>query len=99
MFTSREMKGFYALEIHGTNMPADVVEITAERHAERLHLLGEMTRRMMTISDVDKLLFLLGEKYIASLERMGSTDNAKIVVLPADLQEAVRGLIGGATRR
>ncbi len=45
------------------------------------------------------MLFLLGEKYIASLERMGSTDNAKIVVLPADLQEAVRGLIGGATRR
>ncbi|WP_347250053.1 SPFH domain-containing protein [Zoogloea sp.] len=45
------------------------------------------------------MLFLLGEKYIASLERMGSTDNAKVVVLPADLQEAVRGLIGGATRR
>lgn len=36
MFASREMKGFYALEIHGTNMPADVVEITAERHAELL---------------------------------------------------------------
>ena len=45
------------------------------------------------------MLFLLGEKYIASLERMGSTDNAKVVVLPADLQEAVRGLIGGTTRR
>jgi hypothetical protein len=40
------------------------------------------------------MLFLLGEKYIASLERMGSTDNAKVVVLPADLQEAVRGLFG-----
>jgi regulator of protease activity HflC (stomatin/prohibitin superfamily) len=40
------------------------------------------------------MLFLLGEKYIASLERMGSTDNAKVVVLPADLQEAVRGLVG-----
>jgi len=45
------------------------------------------------------MLFLLGEKYIASLERMGSAENAKVVVLPADLQEAVRGLIGGATRR
>ena len=41
------------------------------------------------------MLFLLGEKYIASLERMGSTDNAKVVVLPADLQEAVRGLFAG----
>lgn len=45
------------------------------------------------------MLFLLGEKYIASLERLGSAENAKVVVLPADLQEAVRGLIGGATRR
>ena len=41
------------------------------------------------------MLYMLGEKYIASLERMGSTDNAKVVVLPADLQEAVRGLFGG----
>ena len=45
------------------------------------------------------MLFLLGEKYIASLERMGSTDNAKVVVLPADLQEAGRGPVGGALKR
>jgi len=45
------------------------------------------------------MLCVLGEKYIASLERMGSTDNAKVVVLPADLQEAVRGLVGGALKR
>ena len=45
------------------------------------------------------MLFLLGEKYIASLERMGSAGNAKVVVLPADLQEAVRGLVGGALKR
>ena len=38
--------------------------------------------------------YMLGEKYIAALERMGEKDNAKLVVLPADLQEAVRGLFG-----
>ena len=38
------------------------------------------------------MLFLLGAHYLAP-------ENAKVVVLPADLQEAVRGLIGGATRR
>jgi len=38
--------------------------------------------------------YMLGEKYIAALERMGEKDNAKVVVLPADLQEAVRGLFG-----
>lgn len=45
------------------------------------------------------MLFLLGEKYIASLERMGSSESARVVVLPADLQEAVRGLIGGVSKR
>lgn len=45
------------------------------------------------------MLFLLGEKYIASLERMGSAENARVVVLPADLQEAVRGLVGGVVKR
>ena len=46
-------------------------------------------------SDTTPMLYMLGEKYIASLERLGSTDNAKVVVLPADLQEAVRGLFVG----
>ena len=40
------------------------------------------------------MAFLLGEKYIAAMERLGEKDNAKLVVLPADLQEAVRGLLG-----
>ena len=40
------------------------------------------------------MMYLLGEKYIASMERMGAADNAKLVVLPADLQETVRGLVG-----
>lgn len=38
--------------------------------------------------------YLLGEKYIAAMERLGEKDNAKLVVLPADLQEAVKGLFG-----
>ncbi|HOI51821.1 MAG TPA: SPFH domain-containing protein [Azonexus sp.] len=38
--------------------------------------------------------YLLGEKYITAMERLGEKDNAKLVVLPADLQEAVRGLFG-----
>ncbi|MBS0368965.1 MAG: SPFH/Band 7/PHB domain protein [Proteobacteria bacterium] len=45
------------------------------------------------------MLFLLGEKYIASLERLGASESARVVVLPADLQEAVRGLIGGVAKR
>ncbi|MBD5804814.1 Modulator of FtsH protease HflK [Azoarcus sp. Aa7] len=39
------------------------------------------------------MMYLLGEKYIASMERMGSSESAKVVVLPADLQETVRGFL------
>jgi regulator of protease activity HflC (stomatin/prohibitin superfamily) len=62
---------------------------------------AEAIRRVASAvgTDTTPMLYMLGEKYIASLERMGSTDNAKVVVLPADLQEAVRGLFGSATRR
>lgn len=38
------------------------------------------------------MLFLLGEKYIAAMEKLATSNNSKIVVLPADLQEALRGL-------
>lgn len=33
MFYSASTGGFYSRDIHGANMPADVVEITAEEHA------------------------------------------------------------------
>ncbi|AYH41991.1 SPFH domain-containing protein [Azoarcus sp. DN11] len=39
------------------------------------------------------MMYLLGEKYIHAMERMGSSESAKVVVLPADLQETVRGLL------
>jgi hypothetical protein len=36
MFYSPSTKGFYSTEIHGDNIPADAVEITAEDHAALL---------------------------------------------------------------
>lgn len=36
--------------------------------------------------------YLLGEKYLGALNHLAASDNAKTVVLPADIQEAVRGL-------
>ena len=36
MFASKTTRGFYDAAIHGDNMPADVVEITAEEHAALL---------------------------------------------------------------
>ncbi|MDR2240591.1 MAG: SPFH/Band 7/PHB domain protein [Zoogloeaceae bacterium] len=36
--------------------------------------------------------YLLGEKYIHSISRLAASENAKLVLLPADLQESLRGL-------
>jgi regulator of protease activity HflC (stomatin/prohibitin superfamily) len=42
------------------------------------------------------MLFLLGEKYIQALDKMSVSQNSKIVVLPADIQETLRGILGKA---
>ena len=35
-------------------------------------------------------LYLLGEKYIATLQHLGASANAKTVILPADLPGSIR---------
>ncbi len=40
------------------------------------------------------LVYLLGEKYIKSMQEMAQSDNAKTVVLPADILNTVKGLAG-----
>ncbi|UCV28788.1 SPFH domain-containing protein [Ferribacterium limneticum] len=73
---------------------------SAKRDANAQVMLAEASAeaiRRITAAIGDQtgpMSYMLGEKYIAALERMGEKDNAKVVVLPADLQEAVRGLFG-----
>jgi regulator of protease activity HflC (stomatin/prohibitin superfamily) len=45
--------------------------------------------------NIDSAHFLLGDRYIQALQKMSSSDNSKIVVMPGDLIGAVRNLIGG----
>src|SRR5688572_10085502 len=42
------------------------------------------------------MLFLLGEKYIQALDKISASQNSKIVLLPGDLQDAVKGILGKA---
>ncbi len=39
-------------------------------------------------------MFLMATRYVQSLEKMGLSENAKTILLPADLPAAVRGLMG-----
>jgi len=40
-------------------------------------------------------MFLLGDRYIQSIQKLASSDNSKIVVVPGDLVSAVKSLVGG----
>lgn len=40
-------------------------------------------------------MFLLGDRYIAALEKLGESENGKFVVYPADVQQAIKGMLGG----
>jgi len=39
-------------------------------------------------------MFLLGDRYISSLEKISQSDNSKFVIYPADLQGAIKGMLG-----
>ncbi len=68
---------------------ANAQVMLAEASAESIRRvtagIGEQTTPM---------LYLLGEKYIAALEKLGDSSSSRIVVMPADLQETLRGLVG-----
>ncbi len=47
--------------------------------------------------DPAPLYYLLGERYVQGITQLAGSQNSKIVVLPADLQESLRGLLGRRT--
>ncbi|MBE0584325.1 MAG: SPFH/Band 7/PHB domain protein [Desulfofustis sp.] len=44
------------------------------------------------------VMYLLGEKYIESVRTMATSANGKIIILPADIPAAVRGIMGGLAK-
>jgi regulator of protease activity HflC (stomatin/prohibitin superfamily) len=73
---------------------------SAKRDANAQVMLAEASAesiRRVSASIGDQttpMLYLLGEKYIAALEKLGESSSSKVVVMPADLQETLRGLVG-----
>ena len=44
------------------------------------------------------VVYLLGEKYIEAMRGLANSQNSKLVVLPADLPAAVRGVLGSLVK-
>ena len=44
-------------------------------------------------------MFLLGDRYINTLEKMAKSPNSKFVIYPADLQASIKGMLGGVLKK
>jgi regulator of protease activity HflC (stomatin/prohibitin superfamily) len=68
--------------------------------AEAQVILAEASKRaisLVTEAIGEKelpVIYLLGEKYISSLQELSSSDNSKFVVFPADIPGALKGMMG-----
>jgi regulator of protease activity HflC (stomatin/prohibitin superfamily) len=72
----------------------------SKRAAEAQVILAKASQRsiqMVTEAIGDQempVVYLLGEKYINSLETLSQSTNAKTLVFPADIPSAIQGLMG-----
>ena len=71
---------------------------SAKRDAEAQIMLAEASSQAITKvtgafgENELPMLYLLGEKYINSMTKLAESQNAKMILLPADLQNTLRGL-------
>lgn len=73
----------------------------SKRDAEAQVVLAQASQTAITkvteaIKDKElPAMYLLGEKYIDAIQDLSASDNAKTILLPADLPAAIRGMLGG----
>jgi regulator of protease activity HflC (stomatin/prohibitin superfamily) len=72
----------------------------SRRDAEAKVVLAEADREAIAkVAEATKggelpLVFLLGQRYVDAMRKMAENNNSKVIVLPADLPAAVRGIMG-----
>jgi len=86
-------------------LEADGKLAAAEREAKAQIALANASAeaiRMISENIQDKELpamFLLGDRYINSLEKISQSANSKFVIYPADLQGAIKGMLGNVFKK
>jgi regulator of protease activity HflC (stomatin/prohibitin superfamily) len=74
----------------------------ARRDAEAQVTLAEASaeairRVAVAIGSEDApMRYMLGERYLAAMGKLAESENAKTIVLPADIQDSLRGILGRA---
>lgn len=72
----------------------------SKREAEAQVILAEASKTAITLVTTAigekelPVVYLLGEKYISSLQQLSQSENSKMVVFPADIPAALQGMMG-----
>jgi len=72
----------------------------SKREAEAQVILAEASKKAITLVSEAigekemPVVYLLGEKYISSLQNLAESDNSKFLIFPADIPGALKGLMG-----
>jgi regulator of protease activity HflC (stomatin/prohibitin superfamily) len=69
---------------------AEAQMVGANASAEAIKMIAEAVKENNTSAT-----FLLGDRYIQSLQKMADSNNSKIGVMPGDVVSAVKSLVGG----
>ena len=87
------------------NKQATILNAEAQLEAARLNAEAQVTLAEASAEAIKRVAaaigteeapmrYMLGEKYVSAIAGLARSDNAKTVLVPADLQETLRGLLG-----
>jgi regulator of protease activity HflC (stomatin/prohibitin superfamily) len=69
---------------------AEAQMVAAKASAESIKFIADAAKDNSTSAT-----FLLGDRYITAMQKMATSTNSKIVIVPGDLVSAVKNLVGG----
>ncbi|MFD1122535.1 SPFH domain-containing protein [Methylophilus flavus] len=76
--------------LEGARKDAEAQLVAANASAEAIKLIAQAVKENDTSAT-----FLLGDRYIQSLQKLAESHNSKLVLIPGDVVGAVKNLIGG----
>ncbi len=76
--------------LEASRKDAEAQMIAAKASAESIKFITESVKENNASA-----MFLLGDRYINALQKMSTSENSKVVVMPGDLVGAVKSLVGG----
>jgi regulator of protease activity HflC (stomatin/prohibitin superfamily) len=81
-------------QLEAAKLEAEAQVALAQASATALEMIADATEGKELSA-----MFLLGDRYINSLEKMSESDNSKFVVYPADVQATIKGMLGSAFKK